>query len=318
MDVLTDVLTRSRARGAAFSHTTLRGEGGVTFPAAGAGLAIHALVEGDGWVWGAEASDAVPLRAGDLLLARRVHHAIATAPGADCVPLESVLGNRGPGDPDRRYGTGPEHLPPSLVFLCGAYLFDGDLFEPVLHALPDLVVVRPSPGSTLRATVDLLARGMLEDGLGQQALLDRLLDITLVHVLRERFAADPADAPRWFVAATDATIGPALRALHADPARAWTVAALAGEAALSRAAFARRFTALLGIPPLQYLAEWRMALAREELRRPGVGLAAVASTVGYRSEYAFAAAFKRHHGTAPGRWRSTVVSREPVGAAAPR
>jgi AraC-like DNA-binding protein len=250
-------------------------------------------------VWTDDVAGATPVRNGDLVLVRRAAHAIAPSAGAPCTPIQAVI-DAGTGS------VGPDDAPASMVLLCGAYLFDGDLFEPVLAALPEVAVVRPAAGSTLRATVDLLARAMGEDGLGQQALLDRLLDITLVQVLRERFATRPDAAPPWFTAAGDDRVGPALRAIHASPAHPWTVAELADTAALSRAAFARRFTDLVGRPPLQYLTDWRMALAREELRRPGVGLAAVAATVGYRSEYAFAAAFKRHHGEAPGRWRAAM------------
>jgi AraC-like DNA-binding protein len=92
--------------------------------------------------------------------------------------------------------------------------------------------------------------------------------------------------------------------MHAEPARQWTVADLAAEATLSRSAFARRFTDQLGVGPLAYLTEWRMALARERLRDSDDRLAAVARSLGYGSEFAFAAAFKRHHGAAPGRWRT--------------
>jgi AraC-like DNA-binding protein len=147
-------------------------------------------------------------------------------------------------------------------------------------------------------------------------VLDRLLDVVLVGVLREHFGRAGAGAPPWYRALDDPQVGRALRALHADPARPWTVAALAAEVGLSRAAFARRFTALVGEPPLEYLTGWRMALAREQLRETRDGLAAVARAVGYGSEFAFAAAFKRHHGVAPGRWRTLdrPPAREVIGA----
>lgn len=129
----------------------------------------------------------------------------------------------------------------------------------------------------------------------------------LVQALREQLAADVRAAPAWFRAMDDPAVGAALRAVHADPARAWTVADLAAEASLSRATFARRFTALLDVAPLTYLTDWRMALAREQLRAGDTGLAAVARSLGYASEFSFAAAFKRHHGTPPGRWRSAAI-----------
>ena len=152
--------------------------------------------------------------------------------------------------------------------------------------------------------MDLLAREMLRDDPGQQALLDRLLDVALVQILREHLSSCAGDAPGWFRAASDARIDAALSALHADPAHQWTVAELAEHALMSRSAFARHFTEIVGVAPLTYLSDWRMALARERLRDDGAGLAAVGRSLGYASEFSFAAAFKRHHGMAPGRWRA--------------
>ena len=195
-------------------------------------------------------------------------------------------------------------------FFCGAYIFDGDICSRLLDLLPETVRLRPAAGSALRATLDLLAREMLDDEPGQQTLLDRLLDVALVQVLREHFGALGTEAPAWFRASRDPELGPVLRALHEDPARRWTVEELADRAALSRAAFARRFTAQMGMAPLAYLTGWRMALARERLRDGDDRIAAVADALGYASEFSFAAAFKRHHGVAPGRWRATARSRE--------
>ena len=133
-----------------------------------------------------------------------------------------------------------------------------------------------------------------------------MLDVALVQVLREQFASDVGAAPAWFRAMDDPAVGAALRALHSDPQRPWTVAELAAEASLSRATFARRFGELLGMAPLAYLTDWRMALAREQLRDGDAGLAAIARSLGYASEFSFAAAFKRHAGIAPGRWRAAA------------
>ena len=169
--------------------------------------------------------------------------------------------------------------------------------------------MRPAAGSTLRVTLDLLAGEMLRDEPGQQTLLDPLLDVALVQILRDHFTARDVAAPGWFRASADERVGTALRALHADPAHAWTVAELADEAALSRSAFARQFTELVR-PPLAYLNDWRMALARERLRDTDARLAGIATSLGYASEFLFAAAFKRHHGVAPGRWRGDARHRQ--------
>ena len=237
-------------------------------------------------------------------------HHLASTPGAGWVPHEQLFGaGEGPG---RRITVGDPEDPAAAAFFCGAYRFEGDLCHGLLAALPDTFKLRPASGSTLRATMDLLASELLRDEPGQQALLDRLLDVALVQILREYFTTHEQIAPGWFRASTDPAIAAALEAVHADPAHQWTVAELADHAALSRSAFARRFAERLGTAPLAYLTEWRMALARERLRDTDANLAAIAHLLGYASEFSFAAAFKRHTGVAPGRWRERA--REAVAA----
>jgi AraC-like DNA-binding protein len=306
MDVLTDLLQRSRARGAAFSRTNAYGDWGLAFPG-NAALAVHAIVEGDGYLWADDPADALRLIPGDVVLVREsTPHHIAHVAGAPCTPLAEVA-KLAEGVPKRATVGAPDGGPPAAAFFCGAYRFEGDLCEGLLAALPDKFRLRPAAGSTLRATMDLLASEMLEDRLGQQALLDRLLDVALVQILREHFNDPTAAAPGWFRASTDPRISAALEAIHATPGRAWTVSELAEHALLSRSAFARRFTNLLGVPPLTYVNDWRMALARERLRDTDARLASIGEALGYASEFSFAAAFKRHHGLAPGRWRREVL-----------
>ncbi|MGI5127991.1 AraC family transcriptional regulator [Pseudonocardia sp. CA-107938] len=302
MDVLTDLLQRSHARGAAFSHSTARGEWGVAFPR-GAKLAIHGILGGEAFAWSDRPDQARRVIAGDLVLVRgpSLQH-MAHAPGADLVPFGRLAAAAPAGVAARMdFGSGSGD---TTTFFCGAYTFDGDLCAGLLARLPDLTVVRARPGSTLRATLDVFAGELLQQAPGQQALLDSLLDVILVQALREQLATDVESAPGWFRAMNDPHIGAALRAIHAEPQRPWTVAGLAAEAALSRASFARHFTRLLDVAPLTYVTNWRMALAREALRGGDTGLAAVAHSLGYASEFSFAAAFKRYHGVAPGRWRA--------------
>jgi AraC-like DNA-binding protein len=302
MDVLTDLLQRSRAHGAAFSRTTAHGAWGLRFPG-GRALAVHAIVDGEVHLWVHQAEHSLRLLPGDLVLVREsTPHYLAHTPGAPCIELAQAM-TPGTGV-SKRGRVGDPAEPASAAFFCGAYRFEGDLCDGLLEALPDTLRLRPASGSTLRATIDLLAREMLEEGPGQQTLLDRLLDVALVQILREHLTALRTEAPRWFRASADPRIGAALQALHAAPEHPWTVAELAEHALLSRSAFARHFTELLGVAPLAYLADWRMALARERLRDTDAGLATIAQSLGYASEFSFAAAFKRHHGTAPGRWRS--------------
>lgn len=299
MDVLTDLLQRSRARGAAFSRSTLHGQWGLRFPVNGA-LAIHAIVDGEMFAWTDDPTRPTRVTGGDVLLLRASPHHLASAPDLPTVAFEELLG---PAVVARRAALGRPADGPVADFCCGAYLFEGDLSTPLLDSLPDLVRLRPTAGSPLRVTVDLLAAEMAGAGPGHQALLDRLLDVALVQALRAWFGqAD--QVPGWFRALDDPSLGPALRALHADPARPWTVAELARLTSQSRSNFARRFTEVVGTPPLQYLTDWRLALARERLRDTRDPLAAIAAGVGYASEFSFASAFKRRTGTSPGRWRA--------------
>jgi AraC-like DNA-binding protein len=269
---------------------------------------VHVIVEGEVHLWTDDPMQAVRLLSGDIVLLREppVQH-LAHAPGAPCLPSADVV--TGDAGVSRRISLGDPGDGPGTAFFCGAYRFEGDLCQSLLAALPGILPLRPSVGSTLRATLDLLAGEMLRDEPGQQTLLDRLLDVALVQILREHFSTRRAAAPTWFRASSDERIGAALRALHADPAHPWTVAELAERALLSRSAFARQFTELLGMAPLAYLNDWRMALARERLRDTDARLAAISAGLGYASEFSFAAAFKRRHGIAPGRWRSDARHR---------
>ncbi len=312
VDVLTDLLQRSRARGAAFSHSTAHGAWGVRFPV-GAQLAIHGILGGEAFAWTDDAGTSRHVLAGDIVLVRgSAEHFMAHSPGAETVPFLGHPSVGPPGGAQRMvFGEGPGS---STTFFCGAYTFVGDLCAGLLAGLPELTVVRPRSGSSLRATLDVFAGELLDDAPGQQALLDSLLDVVLVQALREQLAADVHAAPAWFRAMDDPTVGSALRAVHAEPARNWTVADLAAEASVSRAVLARRFTALLGVAPLAYVTDWRMALAREQLREGATSLAAIARSLGYASEFSFAAAFKRHHRMPPGRWR-TASRRQAAGLA---
>jgi AraC-like DNA-binding protein len=134
---------------------------------------------------------------------------------------------------------------------------------------------------------------------GQEAVLDRLLDLLLIAVLRAWFARPDADAPGWYRAAGDPVVGYALRLMHHNPAHPWTVAELAHETSVSRAALARRFHELVGEPPMAFLTNWRIALAADLLLEPGATIGSVAHEVGYGSSFALSTAFKRLRGVSP-------------------
>lgn len=298
MDVLEDLLTRARAHGSVFATSTLHGRWGLAFGDDGR-VSVHPVLSGE--LWCRVGDQVVHARAGDVLLLRGGERAaLLSAPDADAAPLATVLARAGLPPQGRRLellGEGP-----CTEFLCGAYSFSGSLCDELVDALPSVVVV-DAHDPALAAAVALARAELAEDRPGTSMVLDRLLDVLLVGCLRALWA-EQLRPPVWAGVPQDPAVGAALRALHTRPGHSWTVAELAREAALSRAALARRFAAEVGSPPLAYLTGWRMRLAREALLEDGGTLASVARQVGYASEYAFAAAFKREVGEAPGRWRA--------------
>jgi AraC-like DNA-binding protein len=194
--------------------------------------------------------------------------------------------------------------------LCGAYLLHRPRQHPLLNDLPYVIRVPARAGRhpQLRAAVDLLAHELEQAKPGSSAMLPALLDVLLLLILRAWFddQAHNGAATGWAAALHDPAVAAALNAIHGEPGLQWTVAELGSRAGLSRAAFARRFTALVGQPPLAYLTWWRMTLAARLLRDPATPLAHVARQVGYTSEFAFAHAFKQEYGLPPGRFRRSA------------
>jgi AraC-like DNA-binding protein len=199
----------------------------------------------------------------------------------------------------RTWGNSPDG---STVMLTGSYQESGEVSRRLLAALPELVVLPARAWDS--PVVPLLADEIVKDEPGQEAVLDRLLDLLLIAALRAWFSRPEAVAPAWYRAYGDPVVGPALRLLYNNPDHPWTVASLAAKTGVSRAALARRFTELVGEPPMRFLTEWRIALAADLLREPGATLGAVARQVGYGSAFALSAAFKRERGISPARYRA--------------
>ena len=188
--------------------------------------------------------------------------------------------------------------------MTGCFQMRGEVSQRLLDAMPVLAVLTPDTWES--PLVRLLDEEVVRDEPGQQAVLDRLFDLLLIAVVRAWFARPEADAPAWYRAHNDPVIGRAVRMLHDDPAHPWTVAGLATAAGLTRARFARRFTGLVGEPPMTYLTSWRLALAADLLREPNTTVEAVARQVGYSNGFALSTAFKRVRGTSPTAYRRTI------------
>ena len=154
--------------------------------------------------------------------------------------------------------------------------------------------------------IPLLAEEIVKDEPGQEAVLDRLLDLLLIAVLRAWFARPEAETPAWYRAYSDPVVGRALRILQNNPTHRWTIAALAEATNVSRATLARRFSELVGEPPMAFLTSWRIALAADLLLEPGATIGSVAHQVGYGSPFALSTAFKRVRGISPQQYRAAA------------
>jgi AraC-like DNA-binding protein len=187
------------------------------------------------------------------------------------------------------------------ALLIGVYSSVGEVSARLLRALPRTVVLRPPEWD--RRLAEVLAEECAREAPGQAAVLDRLLDVVLLDALRGWLSRRDAHAPGWYRAQADPVVGTALRLLHEEPAAAWTLQRLAGACGVSRAALARRFTELVGEPPMSYLTDRRLALAADLLLEPGTTIGAVAQQVGYGSAFALSTAFKRVRGLSPAQHR---------------
>ncbi|WP_431238486.1 AraC family transcriptional regulator [Mycolicibacterium aichiense] len=183
----------------------------------------------------------------------------------------------------------------------GAYEGHSAVSARLLGALPNMAVLRAADWAS--PLPQALATEAVRDGPGQEAFLDRLLDLLLLDFLRTWFSR-PGNAPPWWSAETDKLVGPAIRLMYNDPAHPWTVANLAAAVGSSRASFARRFTALVGESPIAFLTGWRLALAADLLSSSELTVGAVARHVGYGTPFALSTAFKRAHGVSPTAFRA--------------
>jgi AraC-like DNA-binding protein len=303
MDAVAGLLDGPRARGAFLLRSTLVAPWSMRI-ADEAPLTFLAVVRG-GAVVVPEAGEPVRLARGDACLLRgpdaytvaddaSTEPQVLVLPGQRCVTPEGrevVMSRHGV----RSWGNAPDGGDTEL--LTGTYVLDGEVGGRLLRALPPLAVVRAAALES--PLIALLAEEIVRDAPGQEAVLDRLLDLLLIAALRAWLSREGAQAPGWYRAHADPVVGHALRLIHGEPAHGWTVASLAHEAGVSRAALARRFNELVGEPPMAYLAGWRIALAADLLLEPGTTIGAVADRVGYGSPYALSTAFKRLRGISP-------------------
>jgi AraC-like DNA-binding protein len=307
MDPLVALLDGPRAHGAFLLRSVLTPPWSLRIEDR-APLTVVSVVRGEAWIV-PDTGEAVLLGEGDVAIARGPDpYLVADHPSTP--PQALILPGQECRTPDgghltdyadlgvRTWGTGGP-----VVLLTGTYGMEGEISKKLLAALPGMIVLRAADWPT--PLVGLLAGEIGRDVPGQEAVLDRLLDVLLIAALRAWFDRPDTSAPAWYRAHEDPVVGQALRLLQHQPAEPWTVAKLAANTGVSRASLARRFATTVGETPMAYLTGWRLALAADLLRQqPESTIASVARQVGYGSAFALSAAFKREFGVSPQQYRT--------------
>ncbi|MGO4808579.1 AraC family transcriptional regulator [Cupriavidus sp. 2MCAB6] len=271
-------------------------------------VSFHLVTEGSCWARLADdPMSAIHLTAGELLVVPQGEsHIMASVLDLSPVQVGPLLAMQLETAPRQvmrlSYGGGGT----GTRLVCGFLACNDLLSNPLISALPRIfkVDMRNDPRSAwLDSSLQFATAEAADWRAGSEIVLARLSELLFVEAVRRCIDGLPADKKGWLAGVRDRFVGRALSMMHAQPAHDWTVDELARSAGLSRSALAQRFTDLLGQPPMQYLAHWRLQIAAQELLTGGKSVAAVAEHVGYESEAAFNRAFKREFGQPPAGWR---------------
>ena len=256
---------------------------------------------GNCWLSVEGVRDPIPLTGGDcFLLAARTSFTLRdnprTRPRSFCEVAPKASSNV------LQYGGGG--APTTII--SGLLSFDRMSLRPITQLLPSLILIKADQARTLalHTTLQLLASEMADQAPGSEVVANRLAEVLFIQTLRAHIASGAETCKRsWLRAIFDPPIGAALRSIHENVNRPWTLESLAAAAGMSRSAFAMRFKELLGQTPLEYVTEWRMQKAIELLQKDNKKLVEIAQTVGYESDAAFSKAFRRVVGVAPREYR---------------
>jgi AraC-like DNA-binding protein len=254
-----------------------------------------------------EGGDAINVRAGEIvLLPHNDAHSFGSELNLEPVPAREIIQPPQQGGLARIvYGGGGV----ATQLLCG-YLGCDTPFSPLLSALPSVLklnVRSTASGTWIESSFRFAASEIAAGRLGSTTVIAKLSELLFVEAVSQFVASLPAERRGWLAGLRDPQIGRALAALHARPTEEWTAESLALEVGMSRSVFAERFSSLVGQPPMQYLALWRLHMAAQRLREGRGSVAQIGFSIGYESEAAFSRAFKRQFGTSPGTWRRQTV-----------
>jgi AraC-like DNA-binding protein len=315
-DALSDVLKSVRLTGAAFFEVVASAPWVAEqptremvlpkiLPGAGHLISYHVVIEGSCYA-AMLGHEAVPLIEGEVIVFTKGDaHVMSSAPGMRAEPVtqaELDATTAGPLPFFRRVGTGGT---PSVKLVCGFLACDAHPFNPLLDNLPPIIKAGWVDGDNTSWLAEFIRLAVAETSskrAGGESVLARLSELMFIEVVRRHLESLPPGKAGWLAGLRDPSVGKALSLMHARPAHAWTIEELARDVAASRSVLAERFNELVGLPPMHYLANWRMQIAAG-LLTSGLNIAAVAAQTGYGSEAAFSRAFKKMVGVPPSAWR---------------
>lgn len=298
MDPLSDVLSLLKPRSYSFGGFDAGGEFSVQFPAY-EGIKCYAVVSGQRWLSVDGVDDPVHLTAGDCALlasGRPFRFASNLTLTPTEVPMSLLR-------PLRNGGIAVINGGGDCFTLGGHFLLSGAHADMLLGALPPIVHIRKEADkAAMRWSLERMMQELSEPQPGGFLLAENLAYLILVQALRLHLAEGVRGGVGWLFALADKQISRAITALHEDPARRWTLQELAEQAGLSRSPFAQRFKTTVGVSAMEYLTSWRMLLAADRLTTSADSISEISSALGYESESAFSAAFKRVKGCSPRRY----------------
>ena len=318
-DALSDLLRTVRLTGAIFFDVTATDPWVVEqpppelilpkiLPGAERLISYHVVTEGRCYANIVD-DDPIALEAGEVIVVTNGDaHVMASRPGMRASPVTpQVLAAAlaGPLPFFVKYGADG---PPTAKLVCGFLACDARPFNPLLDALPPVMKARDSPDRPAGWLGQFMRFALMESAgrrPGSESILAKLSELMFIEVVRRHLDAMPAERAGWLAGLRDPFVGKALSFMHRAPAHGWTIGELAKRVGLSRSVLAERFVDLVGLPPMQYLAKWRMQLASGMLSGGSghVNVASIAEAIGYESEAAFSRAFKKMVGVSPSVWR---------------
>lgn len=293
-DALSSILTTINAVAQCSINLQAGGEWGIRF-AAPANIKFNVVRRGTCWLLTGHQAP-MQLKAGDCFVVANAPFDLASAPDARMLPAHDVFSDS---DMAARLGDGGD-----VAILGGSVRLDTVDGVVLSEALPSILVIEGGAAAPIGWLLDQLDREWDSGAPGAQLMCNDLLRLAFIHVLRAHLAERAADAEGWLSGLTDRHIAPVLQAVHAEPERNWTLVELSRLAGQSRSSFAARFKQRVGVAPLDYLKRWRMRLAAGRLRRGGEPVSSISESLGYSSDSAFGASFRRIYGTSPARYRS--------------